>query len=106
MNPDRKARQIKARASKICSRALAESGAQINVMDLGKLARVAEDALTSGRSDDGTRAAVDHWIEANRANPEPSCCALARRMGGSKCPVCLRPCDRSLRVEPALGVAS
>lgn len=74
-NDAKKARQAKKRekqASAICSVALAMSGAQINILDLPKLQRVAVDALASGRTLDGARQAVDEWIAVNRRNPVPS----------------------------------
>lgn len=100
MDAKRKNRKIEAQASALCTRALSEAAAVIDVMDLGKLQRVAVDAIQSGRTADGAREAVDTWIGANRrdrpalADPNrPGFCLCGHILDRSTDPAC-RHCIR------------
>jgi hypothetical protein len=66
--PKRKLKKIEAQASALCSKALSESQAQIDICDLSKLQKLAVDGLTSGRDLVAVRKAIDEWI-SNRRNP-------------------------------------
>jgi hypothetical protein len=99
----REAKKRDAQASAICARALAESGAVINIMDTPKIQRVAVDALVSGRTLDGVRQAVDEWISVNRRNPVHRCAcgaSLENETVLDECDACfekaLPPCAASM----------
>jgi hypothetical protein len=59
-------KHVKATASRLCTEELSATGAVIDIMDIGKLARVAEDALAAGRTEGGTREAIREWIAINQ----------------------------------------
>jgi hypothetical protein len=59
-------KKIEAIASRLCTEEIAKVGAVVDIMDLGKLAAIAQQALTAGRTQDGTREEIQEWLARNR----------------------------------------
>lgn len=62
------AKKLEKQAAQLCQNALGESQAQINILDMGKLMRLATTCLTDGYTHERTRLALHEWIGVNRVD--------------------------------------